>query len=134
MMVRGYRTFKEFQQSGEGIASNILSDRLRKLKAAGILEATRDRADARKVEYCLTAKGIDLAPLLLEMLIWGARHEQTGAPCAVIDQMESNRAGVLAEARRRWERHDPTPLLPRFDQPAPGAKQSLRPHSERNQK
>ena len=37
MMVRGYHTFKEFQESGEGISSNILSDRLKTLEAAGIL-------------------------------------------------------------------------------------------------
>ena len=37
LMVRGYRTFREFEESGEGIATNILSDRLQKLTAAGII-------------------------------------------------------------------------------------------------
>ena len=37
MMVRGYRTFREFQRSGEGIATNILADRLQKLEAGGIV-------------------------------------------------------------------------------------------------
>ncbi|MGC2250808.1 MAG: helix-turn-helix domain-containing protein, partial [Acidobacteriaceae bacterium] len=45
MMVRGYRTFKEFQESGEGISSNILSDRLRTLEAAGILTTEPDVTD-----------------------------------------------------------------------------------------
>lgn len=114
LMVRGYRTFKEFQGSGEGIATNILSDRLRKLQAAGIITAGVEKTDGRKVNYRLTEKGIDLAPVLLELLIWGARHEETGAPCAVIDQMEKNRQQVLAETRRRWQEQDPTPILPKF--------------------
>ncbi len=114
LMVRGYRTFKEFERSGEGIATNILAHRLRKLRAAGIVETEPDSADGRKLNYRLTEKGIDLAPVLLELLIWGARHEQTGAPCQVIDHMAQNRQAVLAEVRRRWQEHDPRPFLPPF--------------------
>lgn len=115
LMVRGYRTFKEFQGAGEGIATNILSDRLRKLQATGIITAGVEKTDRRKLNYRLTEKGIDLAPVLLELLIWGARHEETGAPCAVIDQMEQNRQQVLVETRRRWQEQDPTPILPKFE-------------------
>jgi DNA-binding HxlR family transcriptional regulator len=115
LMVRGFRTFKEFQDSGEGIASNILADRLRKLDAAGIVESEADEEDARRVNYRLTEKGIDLAPVVLELLIWGARHEDTGAPRGVIAKMEKNRDAVLAEVRRRWRERDTTPLLPRFE-------------------
>ncbi len=114
LMVRGYRTFKQFQQSGEGIATNILSDRLRKLEAAGIITAEAEDGDRRRVSYRLTEKGIDLAPVLLELLIWGARHEETGAPCGVIEEMARNREAVLAEVRRRWRERDPEPFLPKF--------------------
>lgn len=114
LMVRAYRTFKEFQQSGEGIATNILADRLKRLEAAGIIEAYTENTDGRKVNYRLTEKGIDLAPVLLELLIWGARHEDTGAPSAVIAEMAKNRDQVLAEVRRRWKENDPQPFLPPF--------------------
>ena len=114
LMVRGFRTFKHFQESGEGIATNILAERLRRLEAAGIVTAEAEETDARRVNYRLTEKGIDLAPVLLELLIWGARHEQTGAPCALIANMEKNRQQVLAEVRRCWREQDPTPLLPKF--------------------
>jgi DNA-binding HxlR family transcriptional regulator len=114
LMVRGYRTFKEFERSGEGIATNILADRLRKLRAAGIVETEPDSADGRKLNYRLTAKGIGLAPVLLELLIWGARHDQTGAPYQVVDNMAANREAVLAEVRRRWQERDPRPFLPPF--------------------
>ena len=113
-MVRGVRRFKEFKESGEGVATNILADRLQKLEATGIIEAEVEEADRRSVNYRLTAKGIDLAPVLLELLIWGARHEDTAAPCALISEMEINREQVLAEVRRRWRERDSTPLLPKF--------------------
>lgn len=114
LMVRGYRTFKEFEQSGEGIATNILADRLRNLQASGIITTEADPADGRKRNYHLTGKGIDLAPVLLELLIWGSRHEDTGAPCATIEELAENREAVLAEVRRRWRNRDPKPFLPRF--------------------
>jgi DNA-binding HxlR family transcriptional regulator len=110
LMVRGFRTFGEFQESGEGIASNILADRLRKLQASGIIISEKGESDRRKVNYRLTEKGIDLAPVLLELLIWGARHEPAGAPCALIEKMARHRAQILAEVRRRWQERDPTPL------------------------
>jgi DNA-binding HxlR family transcriptional regulator len=114
LMVRGYRTFKQFQTSGEGIATNVLSGRLRRLESAGIISVEADAADRRRLNYRLTEKGIDLAPVLLELLIWGTRHEETGAPCELIERMAKNREEILAEVRRRWEARDPTPLLPRF--------------------
>src|SRR2546425_7493669 len=110
LMIRGFRTFKEFQESGEGIATNILADRLDKLEAAGIITGLAEETDGRRVNYRLTEKGIGLAPVLLELLIWGARHEETGAPCALIENMEKNRQVLLAEVRRRWRERDPTPL------------------------
>jgi DNA-binding HxlR family transcriptional regulator len=94
LMVRGYRTFKEFQTSGEGIATNILADRLQKLEAAGIINPEPEETDGRKINYRLTQKGIDLAPVLLDLLIWGARHEPADAS---------------------WRERDSTPLIPRFD-------------------
>jgi DNA-binding HxlR family transcriptional regulator len=117
LMVRGFRTFKEFHESGEGIATNILADRLQKLEDGGILTREPDATDARRVHYRLTEKGIDLAPALLELLVWGARHEHTWAPCALIENMAKNREEVLAEVRRRWREGDSTALLPRFTEP-----------------
>ncbi len=115
LMVRGYHTFKQFQESGEGIATNILANRLQRLRRAGIVSVEVDARDRRGLNYRLTEKGIDLAPVVLELLIWGAKHEETGAPCEVIARMARNRKQVLAEVRRRWEQRDPTPFLPPFE-------------------
>ena len=118
IMVRGLRTFSEFQNSSEKIATNILADRLRHLEAAGLIFAERAPEDARKIHYRLTPKGIALAPVLLELFIWAGRHEQTGAPSNFVEQMEQNREAILAETYRRWEERDRTPLLPPFKNPS----------------
>ena len=113
LMVRGFHTFKDFLESGEGIATNILSDRLKKLEAAGIIQAEAEESDARRLNYWLTEKGIDLAPVVLDLLLWSARHEQTGMPCGKMEEMARNREWVLAETRRRWQERDSTLLLPK---------------------
>jgi DNA-binding HxlR family transcriptional regulator len=112
LMVRGFRTFKQFERGGEGIASNILAERLRRLEAAGIVVQEPEKDDKRRVNYRLTKKGIELAPVLLDLLIWGSRYAQADAPCGIIEEMAENREQILAEVRRRWEHRDPNPLLP----------------------
>ena len=124
LMVRGCQTFKEFRESGEKIATNILAQRLQRLEQTGIITAKVEETDGRRINYRLTEKGIDLAPLLLELLIWGARHEETGAPVAVMRKLEKNSSEFLAEVRRRWQQQDPTPALPKF--PDSGVSRRLR--------
>src|SRR5712664_2400657 len=101
MMLRGFRTYKEFLESYEGIATNILADRLRKLEAHGIITAERDPSDGRKLIYLLTAKGIGLAPVLTEMVLWAAAHEDTGNQ-ALVRQMQKDKEQFLAAVRQRW--------------------------------
>lgn len=62
--------FEEFQ-AGLGIARNILSDRLSKMVAGGILERRPDPADKRRVVYSLTPKGEGLLPVVLALRQWG---------------------------------------------------------------
>ncbi|MFL6752350.1 MAG: winged helix-turn-helix transcriptional regulator [Sphingomicrobium sp.] len=68
--LNGLHHFEEFQ-AGLGIARNILSDRLGKLVAGGILERSRDPTDKRKVVYSLTPKGEGLLPVVLALRQWG---------------------------------------------------------------
>jgi len=101
MMLRGFRTYKEFLESHEGIATNILADRLRKLIAHGIITTERDPSDGRKQNYSLTAKGIDLAPVLTEMVLWAAGHEDTGNQ-ALVRQIKKDKEQFIAAVRQRW--------------------------------
>jgi DNA-binding HxlR family transcriptional regulator len=103
MMLRGARTYKEFLECYEGIATNILADRLRKLIAYGILTTEPDPSDGRKLTYLLTAKGIDLAPVLTEMVLWAAAHEDTGNQ-ALVQQMREDKEKFMAGVRQRWVR------------------------------
>src|SRR3954468_17961355 len=68
--LNGLHHFEEFQ-AGLAIARNILSDRLARLVAGGILERTADAQDRRKVIYSLTAKGEGLLPVVLALRQWG---------------------------------------------------------------
>jgi DNA-binding HxlR family transcriptional regulator len=101
MMLQGARTYKTFLECYEGIATNILADRLKKLAACGIITTEPDPSDRRKVIYLLTRKGIDLAPVLTEMVLWAAAHEHTGNQ-ALVRQMRSDKEKFLTRVRRRW--------------------------------
>jgi DNA-binding HxlR family transcriptional regulator len=101
MMLRGARTFKEFLECYEGIATNILADRLRKLVSYGIITTAPDPSDGRKLIYLLTPKGIDLAPVLTEMVLWAAAHEKNENQ-ALVRQMRADKQKFLAGMRQRW--------------------------------
>lgn len=105
LMFKGRRTFNEFLAGGEGIASNILADRLRRLEASGIVVRSADPSDRRRSLYKLTRKGIDLAPVLIELVVWSASHEVTDAPPEIVRQMREGRRAFLACLRRQvdWD-------------------------------
>jgi len=81
MVYFGKKTYGEFLESDEGIATNILASCLAQLEQKGIPTKKRCDADKRKELYMLTEKGLDLIPILVEMVNWGAKHDpETGAP------------------------------------------------------
>ncbi len=101
-MFKGLRTVSEFVCSDEKIATNILSNRLARLEAVGIVTKAVAPSDARRVHYRLTEKGIDLAPALVEIVLWAARHERTDAPPNMLRAMRLHREQFLADVRKRW--------------------------------
>jgi DNA-binding HxlR family transcriptional regulator len=101
MMLRGSQSYKEFLECFEGIATNTLADRLRKLVEYGIITTQPDPRDGRKVIYRLTQKGIDLAPVLTEMVLWAAAHEDTGNRL-LVQLMRKDKEKFIAGVRRRW--------------------------------
>ena len=103
MMLRDFHTYKEFLQCFEGIATNILADRLKKLIAYEIITTQPDPDDRRRVIYRLTEKGIDLAPVLTEMVLWAAAHEDTGnAP--LVKLMREDKKKFLSNIRSKWQK------------------------------
>jgi len=78
IMFGNRRHFRELLASSEeGIASNILADRLKRLVAHGILSKREDPGHKQKAIYSLTEKGIELLPVLIQMGVWGRRHLPT---------------------------------------------------------
>ena len=103
MMLRGFKTYKEFLQCYEGIATNILADRLRRLVGNGIISARQDPLDGRKTIYRLTRKGIDLARVLTEMVLWAAAHEDTGNQ-ALVQLIRKGKEEFVNGVRERLEK------------------------------
>jgi DNA-binding HxlR family transcriptional regulator len=101
MMLLGSRTFKELLNSYERPATNILTERLRRLESFGILTTESDASDGRKVVYELTQKGVDLAPVLTEMVLWAAAHEETENE-PLVRQMKKDKEAFVAGIRQRF--------------------------------
>src|SRR5260370_21300313 len=69
----GKKTYGEFLESEEWIATNILASRLVQLEEKGILVKMPHELDKRKEVYMLTEKGLDLIPILVELADWSAQ-------------------------------------------------------------
>lgn len=102
IILRGSETYGEFLDAGESIATNILADRLRDMEASGVLTKTRDPENHRRNIYRLTAKGWDLAPIVIEMVLWGAKYDpDTIARKTIIARIKKDRKGFIAGLKAR---------------------------------
>lgn len=102
MMFKGKHYYGEFLQSEERIATNILADRLLLLEKNGIVNKTVDENHKSKQVYKLTLKGIELLPVLTEVIIWSAKHDkETAADAKFIRKAKNDREGLLKEISTR---------------------------------
>ncbi|MEO9806607.1 MAG: helix-turn-helix domain-containing protein [Reichenbachiella sp.] len=79
MMIEGKKHFREFLQSKEKIATNILTSRLQSLEEEGIIHRKNDPNHKQKIIYLLTDKGIDLFPVLMENVRWSLKYKPVDA-------------------------------------------------------
>src|SRR5262249_11616950 len=101
----GKKTYREFLESDEGIATNILASRLAQLEQKGLLLKNPHERDKRKDLYLLTEKGLDLIPILLELASWSAQHDpQTAAPQAWIARVNADKATLKRCIRETVQR------------------------------
>ncbi|MEM6726348.1 MAG: helix-turn-helix domain-containing protein [Bacteroidota bacterium] len=90
------RFYKEFKNSKEQIATNILSDRLKKLETNGIIRSEVYPKNKSQKVYSLTQKGKALIPVLLEMMVWSFEHQNDlNVSLEFIQKIKTNRAGVM---------------------------------------
>ena len=99
LMFGNRRHFRELlTQSEEGIASNILADRLKRLEKSGLISRRGDPSHKQKAIYSLTEAAIELVPLLAEMGAWGRRHTPVSEELSI-------RAQILEEGGPKlWAR------------------------------
>lgn len=96
MVYFGKKTYGEFLSSGEGIARNILANRLVRLQQSGLIAKMPSLADKRKDEYRLLEAGLDTIPILLDLAQWGARHRKNAqAPKEWIEYVAAHRAELI---------------------------------------
>ncbi len=106
VMFGNRRTYGELlAQSEEGIASNILADRLKRLTASGLLSRRPDPSHQQKGIYSLTEAAIQLVPLLAHMGAWGRRHTPVSEELSVRAELLENGGPPLWDAFMDELRH-----------------------------
>jgi DNA-binding HxlR family transcriptional regulator len=119
LMLRGHNSYQGFLRSEEKIATNILADRLSKLEQNGLISKAADPSDKRKFIYALTARGADLAPVLVEMALYAMKHEPVvDMPKEIVAEMQKNKAAFAQKLTRSF-----TPKAPRAKPEAKPAKE-----------
>ena len=104
ILLKGKRGFKEFLRSEEKIASNILTNRLRRLEASGIIYRRGDGQNKLKVNYFLTPRGLDLAPIILEIVRWSAKYDpDTETPEDFVRELEKDQSGLAKRLVREYQ-------------------------------
>jgi DNA-binding HxlR family transcriptional regulator len=102
MLVLGKSRYGEFLDSPEGISTNILAGRLKRLESYGLLEKLPDPRDRKTSVYLPTPMGVSLLPVLLEVIRWGAENlPDTGVPDFVQSAVQEGSAGLIAKCETR---------------------------------
>ena len=98
MLMFGKETFKSFSESGEGIATNILSSRLKMLEEKKVITKHKSKVNKRVNIYRLTEKGIALLPVIIELVQWSRNNVLEFQPemnINGIDTLMDNKAHVV---------------------------------------
>lgn len=102
LMFKGKHFYGEFLLSEEGIATNILADRLSLLESNGIICRSGDPGHKQKIMYRLTKKGIDLVPVLVEVIMWSAKYDKDSAvDMKFVKSVKRDKQGVIAQISSR---------------------------------
>ena len=101
MLLGGKSQFGEFA-TNEGVATNILADRLATLVERGIIERVPDKADRRKYHYRVLRPGVELLPVIAELVVWGVTNTDV-PPSAEFESMldASTRATFVRERTKQ---------------------------------
>ena len=102
LMFKGKRHYNEFLEAGEKVSTSVLGDRLKMLEEMGIISKGQDTVKKSRIRYSLTQKGIDLLPIMIEMIIWGGEKDPlTESPKEFMEQAINHRADLINEIREQ---------------------------------
>jgi DNA-binding HxlR family transcriptional regulator len=103
--------YGEFLNAGEEVSTNTLADRLARLEACGIVRSAPDPENRRAKRYRLTRKGIDLAPMMVEMILWSAQYDpDTATSKAFVRRARRDREKLLADLTAHLEAEAERPV------------------------
>ncbi len=103
LIFKGKAYYQDFLEAGEGVATNVLADRLALLKKEGLIDSRPDPDNRRKIIYRPTDKALDLIPMILEMVRWSAKYDKrTSAPKEFLDEMDKDLSGLIRKLRSQF--------------------------------
>lgn len=88
--------------SKEKIASNILVDRLQILHTQGFLSKQTSESNKSKFIYTLNEKAVDLIPVIIDLIEWGAKYNPTGEPKSILNKLGKNKAKTIQELQKKF--------------------------------
>jgi DNA-binding HxlR family transcriptional regulator len=104
LLLKSRRRYGELLACEEGIATNVLADRLRRLEQRGLLTKQRDAEDARQYLYRPTQQAVALVPMLVEMVVWGARNSKSSVERDFLKRFERDRDRLIADIQEQIRR------------------------------
>lgn len=102
IILDGKSSFTEFMSSTEKIASNILVDRLQVLHKEGFLTKQVSELNKSKFIYTLNDRAIDLIPVIIDLIEWGAKYNPTGEPKLILNKLGKNKAKTILELQKKF--------------------------------
>ena len=126
MMFGNRRHFRELlSQNQEGIASNILADRLRRLLAEGVISKRDDPSHKQKAIYSLTEKGIELLPVFALIGAWGRKWLPVTEELSIRAQLLEEGGPALWEEFMEELREEHLGIMPTLPRAGPGVRERL---------
>lgn len=108
MLLEEVKTFKDFLERDEAIATNILSSRLKKLEEFGIIRKEKLPNNKKTNVYTLSQKGLELTPVIVELTLWSDKNIQEFHPGlyrdAHVDELRANKERFIEMIVERYKK------------------------------
>jgi DNA-binding HxlR family transcriptional regulator len=106
MLIQGMRTFKDFSESDEAVATNILSSKLKYLEEYGLVQRTDHPTNKKTKLYFLTEKALSLTPIIVELALWSDEHVRELNPIMQkseeLDFMKRDKEGFINQLKTNY--------------------------------